>query len=163
MKTLSCVALCALLLVSCGTADAGIELQRNLLKWQAQNITHYKFDVQVVCLCLYARETVEVKNGKPVSIVDINGKALFTLDENGKVVFQVREGGSDELVKFLESPTIENLFTYASASMFQPQSVSIDYDPKLGYPAAIGVTYDANTVRTDNGEGVSIANFEILP
>lgn len=78
-----------------------VRFQINREKWESQNITHYRFDLEISCFCPVfwgtMPVTIEIKDGQIISMMDVNGIAL-----------------DDYLYKEIEDTgTIEKLFDLA--------------------------------------------------
>ena len=65
-----------LTLSACGGKS---ELNKNRDKWDFSGVTHYRFELTISCFCPFMDMipvTVEVKDGKIVSMTDVNGQPL---------------------------------------------------------------------------------------
>src|SRR5690349_9301931 len=54
-------------------------LAANREKWESQHITHYRFELHVSCFCAFRDQmplTIEVKDGKVVSMADSKGQPV---------------------------------------------------------------------------------------
>ena len=126
-----------------------IRLQVNREKWESQNITHYRFDLNIGCFCpiFWGKMpvTVEVKEGEIISMVDGNG---FPLDESFSKEIE-------------DTGTIENMFELIQKGISDAFSVGISYDSKYGFPVSIEFDWDRRIV--DDESTYEITNFEILP
>ena len=141
--------LLALTLAACSAG--GTELSRNQSKWQDANITHYRFQLSVGCFCLFRSQmpmTVEVKDGKVVSTVDVNGEA-FPLD--------------DPMSEFvLKYTTIDRIFSELdSDSVREADKLTVSYDPTYGFPAEVAIDYIE--LAADDELYLTISAFEPLP
>ena len=59
------------------SASPNSDLSANRQKWQNQHITHYRFNLFVGCFCAFTSVmpvTIEVDNGKVISMVDKDGQ-----------------------------------------------------------------------------------------
>ncbi|MEP6894595.1 MAG: DUF6174 domain-containing protein, partial [Chloroflexota bacterium] len=64
-------------LAACSTG--GSEVSRNQQKWNDANIQHYRFELSIGCFCPFRDQmpiTVEVLNGKVVSMIGKDGKLI---------------------------------------------------------------------------------------
>lgn len=95
-------------------------LNFNRSKWEGQNITHYRFKLDIICLCPFQDSipmTIEVRGGQIVSVKDING---MDLDKHDLKVFE-RAG------------TIERLFDIAKEIISKAFSASVSYNAEMGF------------------------------
>ncbi len=121
------------------------ELKQNLVKWERQNVTHYRMTLTVGCFCEpYFDGTmplrVEVRNETVVTAVDNKGRTVTP----GPVM------------------TVSALFSYAYSSITDPlKSTGVTYDPTLGYPVSIG-SGPKNPIP-DDWDSFTVEDFEILP
>ena len=141
--------LLALTLAACSAG--GTELSRNQSKWRNANITHYRFQLSLGCFCLFRSQmpmTVEVKDGKVVSTVDVNGEA-FPLD--------------DPMSEFvLKYTTIDRIFSELdSDSVREADKLTVSYDPTYGFPAEVAIDYIE--LAADDELYLTISAFEPLP
>jgi len=149
MKKLTLLLL-ALILAACTTVG-GTELDRNQSKWQDANITHYRFDLSVGCFCLFRSQmpmTVEVQNGKIVSMIDVNGEA-FPMD--------------DPMSEFvLKYATIDRLFSELGSDPVQEaDSLTMSFDSTYGFPLEVAIDYIE--LAADDELYLSVSAFEPLP
>lgn len=100
------------------------DLQENQAKWESQQITHYEMTVDGYEEFLPM--IVEVKDGDVVSVVNAQGKKVLM--------------DSDEMRNYPHLFSIPALFSYLSQTYADsPPSMSVDYDPVLGYPVSIHI------------------------
>jgi len=123
-------------------------LAQNLKKWQAQNITHYRFSLDVRCFCAFTGQlplTVEVRDGQVVSETDKTGQP---------VAAQFKE-------VFAKYDSIEKLFALLDAAQNGGADlVTIEYDPQYGYPQTAYIDYMANVADDENR--FTVSSFEVL-
>ena len=101
-----------------GSSQAG-ELDANLQKWQAQNISHYRMKVNIGCFCPFFDRmpvTAEVRDGQVISVTDSQGQPVAADDP-------IRSFGNEPLM------TIEGVFVYAREALQTADKTDITYDP----------------------------------
>jgi hypothetical protein len=106
------------------------ELEQNRAKWESQHITHYRMSLTLpFFISNYDRMplTVEVKNGKVISVTDVHGETVFPENDG-------------DLTRDYPELTIPGLFSYVQQTYLEkPASIEVTYDPVLGYPTTIYV------------------------
>ena len=131
----------------------GRELDKNRTKWQSQPITHYSMVVDLPYGSGYYERlplTVEVKDEKVVSAVDALGHSF--------------DPGTDPDFQYYypDAFTIPDLFSFAYSTIWsRPPSISVSYDPDLGYPTDIEI--DPLVGPCCQWEFYSVRNFQELP
>ena len=123
-------------------------LKINRAKWEEQNISHYRFKLDIICLCPFQDSipmTIEVRDGQIISVKDING---MDLDKHDLKVFE-RAG------------TIERLFDIAKGSISKAFSASVSYNAEMGFPDSIESDWDENVY--DDEITYKVSEFEVLP
>lgn len=142
--------LLALILAAC-SAVGGSELSRNQAKWQDADITHYRYQLGIGCFCPVGDImplTVEVMDGKIVSIVDVNGSEYPSTDPMAEFI--------------LKYATIDRLFSeLGSDSIRQADSLTMSFDPAHGFPTEVVIDYIELAV--DDELYISVSGFEPLP
>lgn len=142
--------LLVLILSACSFGSSN-ELSRNQTKWDAANITHYRFQLGVGCFCPFSDLmplTVEVQDGEVVSIIDVNGNDYPTTDPMSEFI--------------LKYATIDGLFLeLGSDSVRGAEKLSVTYDSTYGFPTDI--TIDFIELAVDDELYLSVAGFEPLP
>lgn len=153
--TIAVVVLAAVLGVSLrgshGPQQQLSELDANLQKWQNQNIMHYRMQVGIGCFCPFSNRmplTVEVLNGKVVSLQDKSGQTVAHDDPI------LAPGVSDLL-------TIEGVFARAREAVQKADAVKISYDSQFGYPVSINIDQIKNVV--DDELSISVHGLQVLP
>jgi hypothetical protein len=124
----------------------------NFQMWENSGINHYRFILNMGCWCgIHDRmpSTVEVANGKVVSVTDKDGK-LVSIEED------------PDYNSFDQLFTVEGLFDHARQAISEADDVEIEYDKDKGFPTSIGVDWDM-TVGYDDNIYISVSNFEVLP
>lgn len=141
--------LLALILSACTLG--GTELSRNQSKWQDADITHYRFQLNVGCFCLFRSQmplTVEVQDGEVVSMTDVNGQAFATDDPMAEFV--------------LKYATIDRLFAeLGSDAVRDADKLTVTYDPTYGFPVEAAIDYIE--LAADDELYLSVSAFEPLP
>lgn len=122
------------------------ELRQNRRRWAAQNIANYRYTLQINCFCLpEVRQPVviEVRNGKRTSITP------------------VQSGLPVNASYFRRYDTIPKLFNVIQAAINdKADSISVTYDPALGYPTQISI--DPEQLAADEEIWLTINNFQII-
>jgi hypothetical protein len=127
-----------------------IKLEFNRAKWRAQNVAHYRYQLQIVCHCLLTPRpplTIEVLDDEIVSIVDVDGK-MFNWS------------GKDSMV-FGKNQTMEGLFDQIQKAIPEDNQILTNYDKKYGFPSFI--LFDPEYYTIDDEHIYQISNFEVLP
>lgn len=137
-----------LILAACSVSS---EYDQNIKKWQEAGVSHYRFDLFVVCFCPFRDLmplTIEVQNGEVVSITKPDGTALESSDPSYAVISPVT--------------TIEGLFAQVeSSSSGESGEVLVTYDTLYGYPVTISI--DPIKEAIDDEISYQVENFEALP
>jgi len=134
----------ALTLSACG---GNSELGKNRDKWSAMGVSHYRFELTISCFCPFMDVipvTVEVKDGKIVSMTDVNGQPLRA---------EFRE-------TFDEAATVEGLFAIAEENLSNADQVEVTYDAKYGFPVSIIV--DRIKMAVDDEISYYVGAFKVL-
>lgn len=139
----------AIVLAAC--SFSGSELSRNQAKWQEAGITHYRFQLNVSCFCLFRSQmplTIEVKDGEIISMTDVNGEA-----------FPMDDPMSDLVLKYA---TIDRIFTeLGSDSVQKADRLTLSFDPVYGFPADAAI--DFIELAADDELYITVSGFEPLP
>lgn len=128
------------------------ELNENRIKWESQNITHYKMSVYPDDYygSVPMPMVVEVMNNAIVSVVDANGEDIPPGDNSVSTFNQEN---------FF---TIPALFSYISHYYSDPPaSIRVTYNTELGYPE--GIYVNPYTEPCCQDFRIEIRVFEILP
>lgn len=138
----------SLILAGCSAfPSSGSAVERNLDKWEAQSISDYRFNLNIGCFCPWTDLmplTIEVRNGKPVSITS---------------------GGEQITEPYLESftqyDTMEKLFeVILSAQESGADEIKVEYDPVYGFPASVAIDYIELAI--DDEMGLYVTGFEVM-
>ena len=128
------------------------ELEHNRTKWESQHITHYRMSLDLDDPSPYENRmplTVEVKDGKLVSVVDAHGQSVSAEND-------------DDFGYEQQYFTIPGLFSFAYKTVWEnPPEILISYDPALGYPASIYV--DPYTEPCCQEYAIGVQDFQVLP
>jgi hypothetical protein len=146
MSTRFCLTVFVLLLALTACADK-TELRENQQKWAAQNVSHYRFEVEIGCNCPWRSLMplkVEVKDDEVISITDKDGQPI----------------PANYADTFNNAASIEKLFAILDKTIGVASKVTVEYDPDYGYPTKIGIIN--NKMITDSGIGYYVKNFEVL-
>jgi FlaG/FlaF family flagellin (archaellin) len=127
------------------------QLDASLQKWQAQNVSHYRMNVNIGCFCPFFDRmpvTVEVRDGQVLSVTDSQGQVVAADDP-------IRSFGNEQLM------TVEGVFAYARDAFQTADKTEVTYDPTLGYPVSLNI--DRIEQAIDDEMSVLISEFEVLP
>lgn len=137
-----------LMLAACTTS--GSEFDQNKAKWEDANISHYKFDLWIGCFCAFRSQmplTIEVQDGKVVSMTDVNGEAI-TAESPSYEIFSTYE-------------TIDRLFVKLAADISAgADEITVSYDPIYGFPVTTYIDYIHEAA--DDELSIEVQNFEVL-
>ena len=127
------------------------ELAKNRAKWDSQHITHYRFQVAPPINSSYSSTplVIEVKDGSPISVVDIKG------------ITHTVNAGNAILQYYSDLLTIPDLFAYINDTYVgKPESMRVTYDPVLGYLTTIDVNPYAEPCCASFT--ITISDFHVL-
>lgn len=137
----------AIILAACTGAS---EYDQSLAKWQAADISHYRFQLFIGCFCPFAEDmplTIEVLDGEVVSITSADGSPVETSDPSF--------GTYDSYA------TIDRLFLELKANLSgEAEEVVVTYDPTYGFPVNIAI--DRIKAAVDDELSLQVSNFEVL-
>jgi hypothetical protein len=137
-----------ILALTLSACQANSDLATNREKWNAAGVNHYTFELIVSCFCPFSEImpiTVEVKDGKIVSMTDVNGKAV--------------EGEFAQYIE--EAASMDRLFALAEKNAAEADEIQVTYDAQYGFPAAINV--DFIKLAVDDEISYYVNNFKPLP
>ena len=138
----------AVFLTAC-SANSKSKFDSNLNKWQDAGVSHYSFELGIGCFCPYADvlpATIEVKDGKIVSMVSVKGEAILP----GEMFYE----------DFANFGTIDEIFIRTQSALESADKISIAYDAEFGFPAV--VTIDYITEAVDDELYLYVDNFQVL-
>jgi uncharacterized protein DUF6174 len=137
-----------LALAACSAGNQ-TEIERNKEKWQDANITHYRFNLNISCFCVFTQDmplVIEVMDGKVVSMEYQNGSPI---DATNREFFE-------------RFSTIDRILTELEADLAgAADEVTVTYDQTYGFP--VKVTIDYVKEATDDELYLTISDFEVLP
>lgn len=145
------IVLLSLVLVLTACSAGGNELLRNQSKWQDAGVSHYRFDLTVVCFCPFVERmplSVEVRDGEIVSMTDAGGEAVSTTDP--MVEYVLKYATIDRLFSELESDPVR-----------EADGLTVTYDSAYGFPSEIDI--DFIELAIDDELHISVSAFEPLP
>lgn len=146
MKKITLILL-TIILAACTGAS---EYDQNLAKWQAVDVSHYRYDLFIGCFCPFAEDmplTVEVLNGEIVSITSADGSPVEATDPSRGV--------------YESYATIDRLFAELETDLSgEADEVVVTYDPTYGFPVNIAI--DQIKEAIDDELSLQVSNFEIL-
>ena len=138
----------ALILTAC-TSSATTEFDKNLAKWQAAKITHYRYSLSVGCFCAFMDQmpvNIEMKDGEIVSVTSTNGNAITA---------------TDDLYEILQSYAgMDMLFNQVKAASENADKVEVTYNPTNGFPTSI--TIDLIEEAVDDELYITVGDFKVL-
>jgi hypothetical protein len=133
-------------LLGCMNAGEFAALNTNRLIWEALDVYHYRYQLQVSCFCVPQLTTpvvVEVQNGVPVSVE------------------YATKGDPPPPEYFDRYDTIDELFLVIEDAIGQqPVILEAMYDNDYGFPIDVYIDYEANVA--DEELGFSVTDFEDL-
>ncbi len=133
-----------LFLTACADKTA---LRENQQKWASQNVSHYRFEVEIGCNCPWRSLMplkIEVKDGQLVSMTDKDGQPI----------------PANYAETFNKAASIEKLFAILDRAIGSVSEVNVEYNPDYGYPTKIGII--SSKMITDSGIGYYVKSFEVL-
>ena len=149
----------AIVLSACSTiANAGqpkSEVEQARDKWQAANISHYRFNLFIGCFCAFRDEMpliVEVKDGK---VVSLQSESVGEINP-ANLQYYERYLTIDKLFN-----EIEKGFKSEDAESKPAETLTATYDETYGFPTQISIDFIEQAV--DDELGLTISNFEVLP
>lgn len=118
-------------------------------QWEAAGISHYRFNLNMVCFCAFAENmplVVEVQDGNVVSMEYQNGTEI---DPASLEFFQRYE-------------TIDKIFAeLEKAAGGEADEVTVSFDNTYGFPEQIDI--DVIKEAIDDELAMTISGFEVLP
>ncbi len=154
MSTLKRLTLILILtaLTACSATPASA-LAGNRQKWEAKNITHYRFNLAIGCFCPFSDImplSIEIQDGQVVSMVDNQGQPVTDFKETFD-----RYNSIEKLFATLDAA--EN----ATAENGGADKVTVTYNAEFGYPESVYIDYIE--MATDDEIGFTVSEFESLP
>ncbi|WKZ48888.1 MAG: DUF6174 domain-containing protein [Anaerolineales bacterium] len=144
--------LISMVFILAACSAGGSELERNRQTWQDAGVSHYRMDLSLSCFCVFNELmplSVEVKDGKVVSLADKDGNPISADDPNYSF--------------FVGLGTVDALFADLESAMKSPEAgdITVKYDAALGFPTEAQIDYIKEAV--DDELYVTVSGFEQLP
>jgi hypothetical protein len=121
-------------------------LKSNLRLWKKQKIANYRYTLTRSCFCTVESRgpvVVEVRNGVTTSVTYVD------------------TGAAADKELFKEYDTIPKLFGVIKDGINRKAAnLTVNYDPKLGYPTQINIDYDFQIA--DEELYLTVENFEVI-
>jgi hypothetical protein len=137
-----------LALAACSAGNQ-TEIERNQEKWRDANISHYRYNLNISCFCVFTQDMpllIEVMDGKIVSMEYQNGNEI---DATNRELFE-------------RYATIDRIFSELEADLAgAADEVTVTYDATYGFPTQ--ATIDFVKEATDDELYLTISDFESLP
>ena len=140
--------LVTLIALAACSALPGNPSAQNRQKWESQHITHYRINLSIGCFCVFSARmpvSVEIDNGKVLSIIDNQGKPADDLQDA-----VAPYAGIDKLFDEIDA-----------AHKAGAAQVDVTYNAQYGYPETINI--DQSQQVADDELSLSITHFEVLP
>ncbi len=144
-----------LVLAACSAVQPKSEVGQSRDKWQAANISHYRFNLFISCFCVFNEDMpliIEVKDGAVVSMELTSGKEI---DPQLLELFQRYE----TIDKLFDG--IEKSFELEGSEQGAADKVTVEYDATYGFPTKIDIDFIEQAA--DDELYLSISGFEALP
>ena len=137
-----------LALAACSAANQS-EIERNKEEWRDANISHYRFNLNISCFCVFSQEMpliIEVMDGEVVSMEYQKGNEIDTTNR--------------EL--FERYATVDRIFSELEADLAgAADEVTVTYDVTYGFPTQATINFAKEA--TDDELYLTISDFEALP
>lgn len=149
----------AIVLSACTTiANAGqprSEVEQAHEKWQAANVSHYRFNLFISCFCAFRDEMpliVEVKDGQ---VVSLQSESVNEINPTNLQYYE-RYLTIDKLFD-----EIEKDFRAEGSESSAAEKVTVTYDETYGFPKEISIDFIEQAA--DDELYLTLSNFEALP
>ena len=130
-------------------SGAAGDLENARQKWQEANVSHYRFNLNMVCFCAFAENmplVVEVQDGQVTSMEYQNGNEIDTTS----------------LEFFQRYETIDKIFSeLEKAAGGEADEVTVSFDDTYGFPEQIDIDFVKEAI--DDELVMTISGFEVLP
>jgi len=140
----------ALILTAC-SGNTKSEFDLNQEKWQAAQVSHYRYSLFVGCFCPFTEKmplNIEVKDGDMLSMTYTDGISISATDP--------------EFEFFARYGTMERLFSELEADLAgSADEVTVSYDPAYGFPQTANI--DVIKEAVDDELSLTVSGFEALP
>ena len=135
-------------LAACSTSTA---FDKNLMKWNDANISHYRYQLLISCFCPFGEDmplTIEVQNGEVVSMTRPDGSLV--------------DSSNPSYTTYVSYATIERVFSELGLVLTgEAEDVAVSYDSTYGFPVEISIDYIKEAI--DDEMWIGVSNFEVLP
>lgn len=134
-------------LAACGGTST--EFDKNLMKWNESNVSHYQMQVSVSCFCPFGEVnpiTVIVKDNQVLSMMGANGVEILDTDPL--------------YATLMTYATIDNLFDWTGQALADADEIEVSYNATYGFPNNISVDYITEAV--DDEMWIEVTNFEVV-
>ena len=145
----------AIVLAACSAIQPKSDLELARERWQAANISHYRFSVHISCFCVFTENMpliVEVRDREVVSMEYSTGNEidpqLLELFNRYVTVDRLFAG-------------IEKGFQSEGSDQGPADKVTVEYEATYGFPAKVEIDFVENAM--DDELYLSISGFEALP
>jgi hypothetical protein len=120
-------------------------------KWQEANITHYRFELSMVCFCAF-------RNRMPLRIEVLDGEVVAMHSASGHLI----AAADPDYHYFFRYATLDRLFEELRSNLNgQADQVTAIYHSGYGFPIRIHI--DRIKGAADDELGLSVSGFERLP
>jgi hypothetical protein len=137
------------LLSGCATPVHG-DFDHHRKKWQEANITHYRFELSMVCFCAFRNRMplrIEVLNGEIVAMFSADGDLIAAADQDCRY--------------FSRYATLDRLFAELQSGLNgQADQVTAIYHSVYGFPMRINM--DRIKGAADDELELTVSEFEKL-
>jgi hypothetical protein len=139
----------AVVLTACasvGAASSDFDVARD--KWQDAGISHYRFNLNISCFCIFTQDmplVIEVQDGEVVSMEYQSGNEI----------------DPSNLELFERYATIDRIFAELETALVEADSVTVEYDETYGFPTQVSIDLDQQ--MADEEIYLTISDFELLP
>lgn len=138
-----------LTLTACSSSPVN-ELSENRAKWNDAEASHYQYSLSIGCFCPFMEDmplTIEVQNGRTVSIMDKDGNMIAPDDQFAEY--------------YLRYSNMESIFDNLEADLSgEADEVIVTYDPAYGFPSQVSIDFIKEAV--DDETSYTINYFQLL-
>ncbi len=147
MKRLTFALLISIIALSACSMFGDSELRNARSRWQAANISHYRYNLRVACFCPFTNKmpmAIEVQDGRVVSIRFNDGTPVSSEDQK----------------MFDRYITIDKLFDFTSESQKDADQIEVVYDATYGFPSSVQIDFIKQAV--DDELALFVGDFQPL-
>ena len=140
----------AVALTACSAVGQS-DVERNQQTWQNAHVSHYRFQLSIGCFCAYRDQmpvTVEVQDGKVVSMINSNGDVLDATNPTTELI--QKYATIDAIFAELNTDEVKNA-----------DQVTVTYDATYGFPSDVSV--DFSQQMADEELYLNVSGFAVLP